>query len=423
MDSRRFSHTAPAFVFGMISTFVLLFGLMGQPQRVWAQDACERTCTKDNDSDDDSAYISCINEKRVCLESKIKETQSQKATLSNTLSVIGGRIAVQELQIKQTEVEIERLQREITQLSERIEGLNLSLDRLSTILVERIQSHYKASRISRLLTALSGDSLSEALTRSAYIEETGRQTAVAMERAESQRIQYDEQKSIKEQKQLDVEKKQSQLERERATLAQQREEQQALLRVTNNNEARYQQLLAEAQAQINSFKKFVSVSGGGVIGPDGLGKGYDGSYFSQRDSRWASVAIGNSSESIYNVGCLITSVAMVLKSKGVDTNPGAIGSNSSYFFANTAYMLSRSSINLPGGKSSRKIAIGDIDRELEGSNPVIVGVRAGPYGTHFVVLKKKSGDGWIMYDPWYGPDIPMTKHYSVGSIFSAEVIQ
>jgi hypothetical protein len=272
------------------------------------------------------------------------------------------------------------------------------------------------------VSTLSGASLSQALSRSAYIEQTGRQTADAMERAEGQRLLYDEQKAIKETKQEEIQKKQTQLQKERAVLAQQRQEQQSLLKITNNNEARYQQLLAEAEAQINSFKKFVSVSGGGVIGPDGLGKGYDGSYFSQRDSRWATTAIGNSSESMYNVGCLITAVAMVLKSKGVDTNPGAIGSNSSYFFANTAYMLSRSSISLPGGHSTRKISSGEISSQLDGNNPVIVGVRAGPYGTHFVVLKKKDGDKWIMFDPWYGPDLSFTSHYSVGSIFSAEVM-
>lgn len=417
-----FSLSAKYVLIVSLTTLVVSgYSSITSPVRVLAADACENNCV--NDQEDDTNYRTCLSEKRACLESRLQEIKTQKATLSNTLSLLSGRVAVQELQIKQTEAELNRLEREITQLADRISGLNLSLDRLSTILVERIQSHYKASRVSRLISTLAGDSLSEALSRSAYIEETGRQTASAMERAEAQRIIYDEQKVLKEQKQLDVEKKQKQLENERAELARQRQEQQNLLKVTNNNEARYQQLLAEAQAQINSFKRFVSVSGGTIIGPDGLGKGYDGSYFSQRDSRWATTAIGNSSENIYNVGCLITSIAMVLKSKGVDTTPGAIGTNSSYFFANTAYMLSRSGMSLPGGKSGRKIPTSEINKELESGNPVIVGVRAGPYGTHFVVLKKKDGDNWQMFDPWYGPDLQFSSHYSAGSIFSAEIIQ
>lgn len=258
---------------------VCLFGLLSNV--VYAQDACSQTCTKEGDND--NAYINCINDKRACLESKIKETQSQKQTLSNTLSVISGRVAVQELQIKQTEAEIDRLQREIVALTERIEGLNLSLDRLSTILVERIQSHYKASRISRLLTTLSGDSLSDALTKSAYIEETGRQTAEAMGRAESQRIQYDEQKLIKEVKQEDVEKKQTQLESERAVLARQRQEQQFLLTETQNNEQKYQAELAKTLAEVSAIQSIIA----------GKGSESEGAEVKQGD-RIASVISGSS---------------------------------------------------------------------------------------------------------------------------------
>ena len=262
-------HLSGKLLVGVIVVIGTISSILRQPIPVVvvrAADACEQTCNKDNQ--DENAYLACINDKRSCLESKIKEFQSQKVTLSNTLSLINGRVAVQELQIKQTEAEIDRLQREIGQLSERIEGLNLSLDRLSAILVERIQSHYKASRISRLLNALSGDSLSSALSRAAYIEETGRQTATAMERAESQRIQYDEQKIVKEKKQIDVEKKQTQLENERGVLARQRQEQQFLLNETQSNEQRYQAELAKTLAEISAIQSIIAGKGSETAGVD-----------------------------------------------------------------------------------------------------------------------------------------------------------
>ncbi|MBP7875614.1 hypothetical protein KA012_01290 [Candidatus Woesebacteria bacterium] len=257
MGSYFFSWKSLAIVVVMM---IVLSGFASAPViRVQAVDACEQTCT--SSEDDDTAYLACIDSKKTCLEAKIKEFQSQKVTLGNTLSLISGRVAVQELQIRQTETEIKTLQREISQLTERIQGLNLSLDRLSTILMERIQAHYKASRISKLLNTLSGQSLSEALTRSAYIEETGRQTASAMERAESQRIQYDEQKSIKEVKQQDVVKKQTQLENERAALSRQRQEQQYLLQETQNNEQRYQAELAKTLAEISAIQSIIAGKG------------------------------------------------------------------------------------------------------------------------------------------------------------------
>lgn len=394
---------------------------LGRPSLVRADNCDDIKCNKDEHDVD--VFLACLSEKKACLTTKLSETQQQKNTLTNTISIITGKINLQELKIAQTQAEIVKLEKEIDELSDRINGLELSLDRLSSMLVERIRAQYKESRVSPFTALASSGSFSDMFAREQYVNQASQQTALAMQRGELQKALYDQEKSLKEEKQQQVEDKKKDLQNEQNVLAQQKASQQTILEETKNNEARYQQLLAEAQAQINSFKKFTSSTGtGGVIGADGLGTGYDGNYFSQRDERWANSNIGNSSEIIYNVGCLITSLAMTLKSKGADTNPGAIAANSSYFVLNTAYMKARSSISLPGGKSSYKINVSGINTELEKQNPVIVGLNAGPYGTHFVVLKKKDGDNWTMYDPWYGPDLAFTSHYSAAQIYSAEII-
>lgn len=391
---------------------------------VLAESCDQKVCEKKSDDDDDvEKFLACLSDKKSCLESKIGETQQQKNTLNNTISIMSGKINLQELKITQTETEIGKLEKQIVELNDRINGLDLSLDRLTGMLVERIRAQYKESRVSPFVALASSGSFSTMFAREQYVNLASEQTALAMQRAELQKKVYDQEKELKEQKQLEVEEKRVELQSEQNTLTQQRLQQQTILEETKNNEARYQQLLAEAQAQINSFKKFVSFAGdGGTIKADGLGKGYDDNYFSQRDERWAGNRIGNSSESIYNVGCLITSVAMTLKAKGENTTPANIAANTTYFVLNTAYMRARSTIALPGGKKSYKINISSINNELEKKNPVIVGLNAGPYGTHFVVLKKKDGDKWIMFDPWYGPDLEFTKHYSTGNIYSAEIM-
>ncbi len=388
---------------------------------VFAENCEEIRCEDKKDQQLD--YQQCISQKKSCLEKKVSEVQSQKVTLTNTIGLLNNKIAIQLLQINQIQAEINKLEHEIDDLSERINGLNVSLDRMSTMLIERVREQYKQSRISPFTLLVESGSFDEFQSRLEYLNHTSHQTASGMQKAELQRLLYDQQKELKEKKQAEVEQKRVSLQKEQNTLNNQKAEQQALLKATNNDEAKYQQLLNEAKAQMDSFKKFVSVSGGGVISPDGLGKGYDGTYFSQRDSRWAGALIGSSRENVMQVGCLITSVAMALKGRGVDVTPLSIATNNSYFVSGTAYMLKRSQISLPGGKTGRAIAKGDISKELENNNPVIVGVYAGPYGTHFVLLKKKDGDAWVMYDPWYGPDLKFTSHYSTGSIFSAEVIQ
>ncbi len=395
------------------------------PSRVHALECESIICSKSEtatSSADFTNFNACIQQKRSCLEGKIAQIQGQKSTLNSAISVLTSKITIQEIQIAQTQAEINKLEREISGLSELITGLNLSLDRLSSLLVERVKEQYKQTRVAAFTQLLDSESFADFFGRIQYLERASDQTAVAMERAELKRIVYDQQKELKETKQTEVENKKKEIVKQKTALDAQKKEQQELLRVTNNDEVRYQQLLAEAVAQVASFKSFVSTAGGSVIDADGLGKGYDGAYFSQRDKRWAYAQIGRSSENIYNVGCLVTSIAMALKAKGVDVSPLTIASNASYFFYNTAYMLSRSTVSLPGGKSSHKIAVSSINSELEGGNGVIAGLKAGPYGTHFVLLKKKDGQTWTMYDPWYGPDLPFTSHYKSSQIYSAEVI-
>lgn len=233
-----------------------LFGL--ELRYVLAETACERTCTK---GDDENAYIACVGEKRSCLEGKISELQSQKVTLNSTIQLLNGKIAIQELQIQGTEVELQRLEREVAELTDRIEGLNVSLDQLSAVLLERIQRQYKAMRESKVTPALASDTMAEVVFRAEYVGQTGDRTAEAMERAEQQRLQYGEQKTLKEEKQAEVEKKQKQLEAEQATLSKQRGEQQFLLKETQNNETKFQSELAKTLAEAQAVQSIIAGRG------------------------------------------------------------------------------------------------------------------------------------------------------------------
>ena len=110
-----------------------------------------------------------------------------------------------------------------------------------------------------------------------------------------------------------------------------------------------------------------------------------------------------------NVGCLLTSVAIVAKHYGDNVTPGNIASDISRFYGYTAYM------NLPWKSVAGRSYYGgiNIDQELANGNYVIVGVGGcSSGGSHFVVLTKKDGDDYIMNDPIYGPDLKFSSHYS-----------
>lgn len=216
-------------------------------------------CNKDNQ--DENAYLSCIAEKKSCLETKINEAQQQKITLTNTIGIISGKINLQELKISQTESEIEKLEKQVDELTDRINGLDLSLDRLTSMLVERIRAQYKESRVSPFTALASTGSFSDMFAREQYVNLASQQTATAMQRAELQKMVYDQEKDLKEKKQKEVEIKQQELQVEQNGLTKQRGEQQFLLQETKSNEAKYQAELAKTLAELTAIQSIIAGKG------------------------------------------------------------------------------------------------------------------------------------------------------------------
>lgn len=249
-------------IFSLASLLLVLASSMwlGHLWPVRALEDCDRfSCNRDSQAED--AYLSCNREKRACLEANIRETQSQAITLNNTLSIINGQMRVQELQIDQTRAEIAILDRQVTELTNRIAGLDLSLDRLGTVLVKRVGEHYKTGRLNPAFLLVTSDSVSKLVSDLKYLKLTQEQTAQAMERAETQKITYDEQKALKEEKQAEVEAKRRSLEGQQQVLGQQRSEQQYLLTETKNNEARYQSELAKTLAELEAIQSIIAGKG------------------------------------------------------------------------------------------------------------------------------------------------------------------
>ena len=240
-----------------LTLLFICLALFFAPTTIYSQ-ACEDIqCS----TDDEDEYINCNRGKQNCLESKIREAQASKITLSNTISILNGQISIQQLQIEQTEAEIGSLEKQIAELSERIQGLNLSLDKLTTVLVKRVGEHYKRTHTNPLLSLLGKGSLNTLLSEYKYLQLTQRQTLEAMQRAETQRLTYDEQKELKETAQTQLEVKNNQLAAQRGALTGQRKEQEFLLTETKSNEAKYQQELAKTLAELDAIQSIIAGRG------------------------------------------------------------------------------------------------------------------------------------------------------------------
>ncbi len=394
---------------------------------VFVNNTYARNCETDfscNEADD--TYATCLENKKLCLEEVLAETRAKKSTLENAISIINGNVNIQQVKISQTKNEIAILEREITDLDNRISGLSISLDRLSTLLVERIRSQYKREQVNPLSVFASTKSLAEFMSQYRYLRLAGKQTAQAMQKAENQRTVYDEQKDLKEIKQEEVEIKRAQLQKEQNSLVGQRQEQQNLLSVTKNDEQKFQQLLKEAQEQINSIRRYAVSKGGSSI-LSGTTQCDDwGCYYNQRDSAWGSQLIGRSNENMAEVGCLITAVAMITSHYGKTLTPAQIAGSSNPFFYNTADMLWTWSGSVNGVTATRTrlgYNVAALDAELATGRPAIVRITAGnSVGTHFLVITKKEDGKYIMKDPYEsnGNNIPFTDKHSLSQITAVD---
>ena len=185
---------------------------------------------------------------------------------------------------------------------------------------------------------------------------------------------------------------------------------------TQGNEANYQKLLSQAQAQLAGFSRFAQNAGGSSLLSGQTSCDDWGCYYNQRDTQWGGLSLNGTQYSIASDGCLVTSMAMVLTHYGHrGVNPISINSNPGNFASYyPAYLLYTIHVD---GVTAQRIGA-SIDSVLSGGDPVVVGLHAYG-GTHFVVLVRGSGGNYIMRDPYIpnGKDISFNAHYSVGSIY------
>jgi hypothetical protein len=106
-----------------------------------------------------------------------------------------------------------------------------------------------------------------------------------------------------------------------------------------------------------------------------------------------------------------------------ELKPSDIAASSSPFWPDSAYML-KGSWSVNGVTVERsETSVSKIDDELKNGNPVIVGLFNGP--AHFIVIKGKNDQGYIMNDPYMenGYDKAFTDKYAISNITQVNIVR
>lgn len=212
----------------------------------------------------DCQDISDLSQKITCLENKTKDLQSQKKTLSSQIAVFDNQIRLTEYRIEATEQQISDLALDIDTTTKKIGGLEKTLDTLAGVLANRIVATYEVGRIQPLQILLTSDSISNFFSRLNYLKIAQQHDKTLIYNTQQAKNDYANQKEIFEAKKRKVETLKNQLMSYTAQLTREKRDKQALLEVTKNNEATYQQMLQSALAEQRAIQQ-IAAGGGNAV--------------------------------------------------------------------------------------------------------------------------------------------------------------
>lgn len=192
------------------------------------------------------------------LQQKLEEIQGQKQTLAQTIEYLTIKILLTEREIQQTQSEIDVLELEIDTLLGKIGLLDVNLEKISSVLINRVSASYKNNRTEPMFLLLITNGFQDFFRKYKYLkvsQQHDREVIFALEEA---RTNYDLQKQIKEEKQAEVEALQNKLLEQKAVIDSQKQQKQAALRVTRNDEMKYQEQLAKALAELEAIQSIIA---------------------------------------------------------------------------------------------------------------------------------------------------------------------
>ena len=127
--------------------------------------------------------------------------------------------------------------------------------------------------------------------------------------------------------------------------------------------------------------------------------------FLQGDDHWANDHLGTSPHTMAQVGCAVSSAAMVMKFYGLDTDPGRLNN---FLLATNGYD-ENNDLRWEGPTALAPDRVKHvyedlpsyhlIDSNLSRGNPVIVRLNLPSGWTHFVVIMGKQGFNYLIRDP------------------------
>jgi len=226
---------------------VILFSIMSNPSSLYA--------------DEEETELKKLENKIEDYQSKVEDAKSKQQTLSSTIELHNNQIYLSTIKINKTKTDITTLEDQVQDLTNKIDFLEDNLVLTSELLNQRIAATYKRSFIPPIFLLFTVENFAEFFSRIKYLETVQKNDKEVMFVMEETKISFNQQKNLKETKQLELVELKTALEGQNNQLKVQKSIKENLLLVTKNDEQKFQQLLSQARAEYESIQAIIARRG------------------------------------------------------------------------------------------------------------------------------------------------------------------
>lgn len=345
----------------------------------------------------------------------------QAAQIKEQISVVSSQISKTQSAINYTAGQINDAEARISQLEAEIktqeENLVAEQNKLSNV----VASWYMNGKSDFFEALISSNNFSDVVDKEQYYDSVKNQIQTQMGKITELKVELNNQKTSQQAQLASLKDLKSDQTEQQSDLAQKKSIQNQLLTDANGAIVDLNAQAAQAEAKAAEIRKIMAqiYPSGGTPKGSGLSSSVDSSwYYNQRDY---DTVMSPSRLTIAEVGCLITSYAMVATKMGNAVTPPTVASRS-VFDTSGSWRWFNQSIGVTF--TSRSINWDIVNEELAENHPVIVSVYTGSgpvYNSdgsnHFIVIKGVSNGKYIIHDPYW-----RDSSYNLSSVKSMKVL-
>lgn len=210
-------------------------------------------------SDDPCKDGSNVFDKVTCYTEVVNICSSQRESMVSQVVYLSTKISLTNAKMDSAREKIVSLQKEIEDLTAKIDGLEKSLTKITGLFISRIIATYKNGTPSYMDLILTSHKFADFFGRFKYIQTIQSHDRKLLFQLQNSKVNFQDQKLLREEKRKELADLQKQLEREQTTLAVQKKEKEIFLEITRNSETVYKQNLRAAQQEIQNIQRAASI--------------------------------------------------------------------------------------------------------------------------------------------------------------------